>query len=1079
MVVLSSDLIRSYCHQTTTFFRGKTYYHAGAVLELNFHEERNVFSALVEGTMDYSVLVNFDLYGNLLSTSCDCPAYYSYSGPCKHIVASLFAILENKKLYGNSKAMAEKLTQDIFNYFTHKTESFPEKELNIQWMYRLLHNNHSYSVRPRSYVPSLSFKIGEKRLYMVRNVMNLVEAIAKKKYLNFGKHFAYDPEIHVFKKEDQPIMELLIEAYEMDKFSTSPNSSQKKSMFAGGEMKLTESLSKKVLELLKGQDFKFNIESQGLWEVNILEEDLPLTFSLSRKDKDMVLSLKTGKHPIPLAADGSFFFYSGNIYNLSLEQRHNFLPFYQSLESNKNSLLVPEKYKERFASELFPPLKKAGTLQIEESLSEDFYRENLEAEVYLDSARGGIKAELVFVYGERKINPIGDEEEKEETNGRILLRDIQRERNIMSLFEEGEFKVKGKEMHLEEDEAIYKFVYYILPRVQELCTVYYSDAFSKFKIKQPAFKGKIGINIVSNVLEFEFDIEGVSREELFEVFSSLREKKKYHRLKNGAFLPLDSEDLRSAGEIVEGLELKKKDFKGDKLTLPLHRALYFDQLIEEKKFKSLKKNMSFKELVQTIKEPEDLDYKLPGNLEDVVRDYQKTGFRWLKALSSYGFGGILADDMGLGKTLQAIAFLWSLKEEKPELSLVVAPTSLIFNWQSELEKFAPTLKGLVVSGTKKERSALIEKAGEYDIIITSYPLLRRDIEEYKEWKFNCCILDEAQYIKNPSSLTAKAAKIISADHLFALTGTPMQNSLTELWSIFDCVMPGYLSSYNKFVKRYAKTVEKEGDNKLSQELAKKVQPFILRRLKGDVLTELPPKIEHKIVSELTREQKKLYLAYLEGLRKATAAELKGGNFDKSRIKILAGLTRLRQLCCHPSLFIENYKGESGKLIQLKDVLAETMGSGHRVLLFSQFTGMLNIIRNLLEKEDYSYFYLDGSVKASLRLEMVQEFNKGSKDIFLISLKAGGTGLNLTGADTVIHYDLWWNPAVEDQASDRAHRLGQKKVVQVLKMISMGTIEEKIYDLQQHKKKLIDRVIQPGETFFSSLKEEEIREILEL
>ncbi len=438
-------------------------------------------------------------------------------------------------------------------------------------------------------------------------------------------------------------------------------------------------------------------------------------------------------------------------------------------------------------------------------------------------------------------------------------------------------------------------------------------------------------------------------------------------------------------------------------------------------------------------------------------------------------GGVLADEMGLGKTLQVLALLQSeLPLARP--ALVVAPTSLLYNWQAEVQRFAPGLRTTVIAGTQEERRTAIKDLAD-DVAITSYALLLRDIRHYQDRDFSWCILDEAQYIKNPTSQTARAVKAIQSQRRLALTGTPIENSLTELWSIFDFLMPGFLWGHTKFVQRFAKPIQQEGDEKAAAGLSRKLAPFVLRRLKKDVLKELPPKIEHTMLSELTREQKKVYMAWLARIRGEAAAAMGQEGFERSRIKILAGLTRLRQICCHPALFLENYTGGSGKLEQLREVAVDSVASGHRLLVFSQFTTMLDMIREQLIGDGLHCFYLDGATPAEKRLEYVHAFNRGERDVFLISLKAGGTGLNLVGADTVIHYDLWWNPAVEDQASDRAHRIGQTRRVQIMKFIAMGTIDEKIYELQQKKKELIDRVIDPSETLLTSLTEEELREIL--
>ena len=524
------------------------------------------------------------------------------------------------------------------------------------------------------------------------------------------------------------------------------------------------------------------------------------------------------------------------------------------------------------------------------------------------------------------------------------------------------------------------------------------------------------------------------------------------------------------------MDIKPKDLSKEVIEIPKYRALFLDEHIKGAGI-DIRRDKAFKDLVTSIKEPGDLDFSPPDSLKGILRNYQKFGFKWLKTLSYYGMGGILADDMGLGKTLQVIALLLSEREEKGlKTSLVVVPTSLVYNWEDEVRKFAPSLKTLVLTGTKQERMEKLKDIDKVDLVITSYPLIRRDGDELRRFSFRYCILDEAQHIKNPDSQSAKVVKTMNAEVRFALTGTPMENTLSELWSIFDFIMPGYLFSHSRFKRQFEGPIVRDGDEKAAQQLSFHIKPFILRRVKKDVLKELPEKIEHQVTAELTTEQKKVYLAYMQRIREDIEREIQDKGFNNSHIKILAGLTRLRQICCHPSTFLENYKGGSGKLELLGDIIDEALQGGHRILLFSQFTSMLDIIRKFLEDKKIEYMYLDGSTPTQDRGQMVRDFNGGQGDIFLISLKAGGTGLNLTGADTVIHFDPWWNPAVEDQATDRAYRIGQDKVVHVMKLITRGTIEEKIFALQQKKKELIDTVIKPGHTLLSKMTEEEIREL---
>jgi SNF2 family DNA or RNA helicase len=444
----------------------------------------------------------------------------------------------------------------------------------------------------------------------------------------------------------------------------------------------------------------------------------------------------------------------------------------------------------------------------------------------------------------------------------------------------------------------------------------------------------------------------------------------------------------------------------------------------------------------------------------------------MKQLSVLGFGGILADDMGLGKTLQVIAYVMGERPEKP--ALIVTPSALIYNWYNEIQRFTPEARVLVVDGPKEEREELVKELDGYEFVITSYPMLRRDGALYKDKMFSYCFIDEAQYIKNPKTMNARSVKNVNARVRFALTGTPIENSLIELWSIFDFVMEGYLYSAKEFRERFEIPLTKNSDYSAVESLRAKIKPFVLRRMKQDVLEELPEKIENTVYADLVPEQKRLYAAYLATARSETAQLLESG----AKMRILTILMRLRQICCHPALFDENYKKESGKLNALIDIVTGAIESGHRILVFSQFTSMLAIIRRKLDSMDIQSFYIDGQTKPYERTELAQRFNNGECPVFLISLKAGGTGLNLIGADTVVHFDPWWNPAVMDQASDRAYRIGQTRAVQVIRLASSGTIEEKILRLQESKRLLADDIIKMNTESFSALSNEEILSLFE-
>ena len=453
-------------------------------------------------------------------------------------------------------------------------------------------------------------------------------------------------------------------------------------------------------------------------------------------------------------------------------------------------------------------------------------------------------------------------------------------------------------------------------------------------------------------------------------------------------------------------------------------------------------------------------------------------WRWLRTLAGCGFGGILADEMGLGKTLQIIAVLLAEKQEGSiGTSLIICPASLVYNWAEEFHRFAPELTVCPVEGNQPERSEIIERSGKWDVLISSYDHLKRDVQTYEGKVFLYEVLDEAQFIKNQSTASAKAVKVIRAKHRFALTGTPIENRLSELWSIFDFLMPGFLYRYETFRKEMEKPIAKEGSEEASLRLKRMVSPFILRRLKTEVLKDLPEKVEESHIVRFGEEQQKLYDAQVLRMKNLLEKENEE-SFRKSKIQILAELTRIRQICCDPALLFENYDGGSAKMEACMDLVRSAMEGEHRILLFSQFTSMLDLLKERLGQEKIPYYEITGATPKKERLHLVSEFNNGDVPLFLISLRAGGTGLNLTGADIVIHYDPWWNAAAQNQATDRAHRIGQQKPVTVFKLIAKDSIEEKIQQLQEKKLNLADEIIGGEQVSFSSLTREDLLEMIQ-
>ena len=545
----------------------------------------------------------------------------------------------------------------------------------------------------------------------------------------------------------------------------------------------------------------------------------------------------------------------------------------------------------------------------------------------------------------------------------------------------------------------------------------------------------------------------------------------------------DTQVLDEADRLFRELHVSTRSLgekRNDTLTLPVNRIFYLEQLARSLEDASVTIDAQAQAFSDKFMRGEEDMPKVPDSLRSVLRDYQIQGFYWLKKLQKYGFGGILADEMGLGKTVQLLSLLLSEKEEGRAChTLIVCPASLIFNWYNEIRKFTPSLRSVMVIGSAAERASILEEHSDHDILITSYDLLRRDYELYGSIEFAFEILDEAQYIKNQQTKNALAVRAIHSVTRYALTGTPIENRLSELWSIFSFLMPGYLYDYSEFRERVEIPIVKDEDAKAADKLRTMIAPFILRRRKKDVLPELPDKLEETVYVRLEGEQRKLYDA-----RTAQLLEQLSGQSDEAyaqnKIEILSQLLRLRQICCSPDLVYEDYKGANAKLDACMEYIQQALEGGHKMLIFSQFTSMLEIIAERLKSENWGFYRITGDTPKQERAELVEKFQDETQNdtrIFLISLKAGGTGLNLTAADIVIHYDPWWNLSVQNQATDRTHRIGQQNVVSVFRLITENTIEENILKLQQAKGDLAERILDTEKASFGNLTREELLELL--
>ena len=650
-----------------------------------------------------------------------------------------------------------------------------------------------------------------------------------------------------------------------------------------------------------------------------------------------------------------------------------------------------------------------------------------------------------------------------------------------------------------DDELLYDLLTAGVAELSQLGTVLLSERLRIMTVRD-APQLSVSATVKSGLLDLEVGASGLSTRDLAAYLDSYRRKQKFVRLSNGDIMRL-GEGAAAVADLAAGLDIDLTELAGGAHDLPVYRVPFVDELVKRVHGVRLARNDAFREIVRDFDTYADADYRVPASLDDVLRGYQRAGFRWLQMLERLGFGGILADDMGLGKTLQVICHMLACKEAAVGVelqgdrtadkghgdasfaasvpltgpTLVVCPASLVYNWMAELERFAPALDAVAVVGAKTQRRRIIEAAAERDVLVTSYDLMRRDIGELEDVPFARIVLDEAQYIKNPGTQVAKAAKRLRSRVRFACTGTPIENRTQELWSIFDFLMPGVLGTREAFAKAYGNPTE-GGEFSAASRLRALVSPFILRRLKGDVLRDLPEKTESVVYARMEGEQDKLYRANQDRLALQIAHELPD-EFKRNKLQVLAELTKLRQICCDPALFYEGYTGGSAKLDTCMELVANALDAGHKVLLFSQFTSMLGIISKRLSADGVEHFTLTGATSKEARARLVERFQAGAVPVFLISLKAGGVGLNLTAADVVIHYDPWWNLAAQNQATDRAHRIGQRQAVSVFKLICKDTIEEKILAMQESKRELVESVIGASGTAAPILSKEDILMLL--
>ncbi|MGN1384842.1 MAG: DEAD/DEAH box helicase [Clostridia bacterium] len=931
----------------------------------------------------------------------------------------------------------------------------------------------------------LEFKIGNKQLYKILNLPEFFDRMLNEEEYKYGNTLEFIHKEESFEDSAKPLLKFLMKYAEIIKYTNEANNSYGYygRNFNVSNIIISNTGLDEIFEILKNKTVIFQT-TKGEEKVQFINEPIDIKFILEKPNDgeySLTPNIDVYGYEIFYGKEYSYFLVSNKLYKCSKKTENNDIKLLDIYKRNyTNSIIFNENNIRNFFSIVVPKIKQNFIVKnMEKEQLEVYMPKDLYVKMYLDyNEKGYILADIKFCYGEVEFNPIENVQLE-------IVRNAEQENKVLDTFVNTGFMLDKANLRLilAEDEKIYNFLSQEIDEYMREFEVLVTDNFKKREIKKIKIK-TIGVKIENNLLDIDLEDFKFNIYEIKDIINKYKLKRKFYKLKDGNYISLEKNNsLDFLENVVDNIDPNYVNSEEGTIKLPIYRAMYLEKLFKEMNNTNIQKNEYYKKMISEIEDRHiDINTKIPKKLNTELRTYQKIGYKWLKTLEQYKMGGILADDMGLGKTVQVLTVILSYiqeNKEKAKNSIIVCPSSLTLNWYNEIQKFTPTIKTLVISGDYLERKRKIETINNYQIVITSYDSLKRDIDLYTQYNFKYIVADEAQYIKNNNTKNSKAVKLINAETKFALTGTPIENSLSELWSIFDFIMPGYLYKYKKFKELYEIPIIKNQDEEKMNKLKKQIEPFILRRTKSEVLTELPDKTVTILSNEMKEEQYSIYMSYMAQARDEIMYQIDMKGFEKSQIKILSLLMRLRQICCHPKLFLSEYTGESSKLNQCIEIIQDAVLGEHKILLFSSYTSMFEIIEEQLKKLKINYLKLTGQTKVGERIKLVDEFNTNENiKVFLISLKAGGTGLNLTGADMVIHYDPWWNLSAENQATDRTYRIGQKKNVQVYKLITKNSIEEKIYELQQKKAKLIDNMLSTDATFISKLSKDDIMALFE-
>lgn len=1120
--------IRALCN-STTYSRGLEIYRSDdKISEFKVEEEKSedTVTAFVKGSSKtyYSVKIKYDKSRDCLDNiCCDCNPFYNDDGICRHCVAVLleyadyrsrqsaiaqYAALDEREKEIRIRNLAGQKPNDFSGPTTSSkpttlgkstalnkptTSSKPTTSgmkalLNKRYLRRtapLTQADTFGKVRLEPYLTcrgadiEVEFRIGVRRMYVLKDIFEFAQNMRDGREHCYGQNLQFVHIMEAFEPKSCKLAQFIMDWEERNGSRYIQQVYQKNGFFDVYPKLRSFSLEgfelEDFLEAVGQREFIAQVENGAERSWHIVEGQPKRALTITGRNDG--LELKLSQMYGISCSKYHIYFDEGKVYRILKSETEQIEDFVNCIDRLPGRWAFIERSDiPAFGRELLPALEKyfiCSRSNFEESRYGIF---PVSYEIYLDAPqKDWISCRVVAVYGERRYSIF---EKIQDKDMRDRAGEIEMEAMLSQYFNAYD-EEKGELVLANDEEKLYSLLTQGIPAMQEYAVVYVSDALKRLKVSENP-KVKLGVSLSSGLLDLEIGVEGIGKDELAEILSKYNRKRKFYRLRNGSFLSLEEQQMKILFELKDVLRLTSKQLKEGRVQIPGYRAMYLDAQLRENSSVSANKDRKFRELIRNMKTIEDNDFEVPKAQENILREYQRQGFLWMKTLKQNGFCGILADDMGLGKTLQVITFLSSeyleKKDEENKRALIITPASLVFNWASEIERFAPGLPVKMVVGSAKQRQTLIEESGTEEILITSYELLRRDIAHYKKIDFAYQVIDEAQYIKNHGTKSAKAVKSVRAGFRMALTGTPVENRLSELWSIFDYLMPGFLYSYEYFRKEIEQPMIVGEDEKAKLRLQKMIRPFVLRRLKKDVLKDLPDKIEKDMYAKLDGEQEKLYGAHVKRLQMVLGRQT-DAEFQKSKIQILAEITKLRQICCHPGLLYEDYQANSSKLDMCVELIQNAVNGGHKILLFSQFTSMLEILQQRLREAEISFYSLTGATSKEQRSRLVEAFNRDETSVFCISLKAGGTGLNLTAADIVIHYDPWWNLAVQNQATDRAHRIGQRSVVSVYKLFVKGSIEEKIKKLQEKKMELSDQILGGDGLDNSKISKEELIQLL--